>query len=328
MPHQHRVEPAATALPAGDGAELVPALAEALAVGIVELGRERPGTDAGGVGLDDAEHEPGRVRPQSAAARDRAADGVRAGDERISAVVHVEQHALRAFEQDAAAGLLFFVETAPDRLRELLHERRDFLELLQQFRPVDRRLVEPGPQRIVVRAKPVEQRLQLVQVRQIAHPDRPAADLVLVSRADPTPGRADLALARRRFAQHVEFAVERQDQRAIVGDGEVRGRDRHALPFEPLDFRLQGPGIEHHAVADQAQRAGDDARRQQRELVGGVADHQRVPGVVPALEAHDHVGPARQPVDDLALAFIAPLGADHGDVGQALVPFRKQAARP
>ena len=37
-------------------------------------------------------------------------------------------------------------------------------------------------------------------------------------------------------------------------------------------------------------------------------------GVVAALEADDHVGAAREPVDDLALAFVAPLGADDGDV--------------
>jgi len=36
--------------------------------------------------------------------------------------------------------------------------------------------------------------------------------------------------------------------------------------------------------------------------------------LVIALEPHDHVGAARQPVDDLALAFVAPLGADDGDV--------------
>jgi hypothetical protein len=44
-----------------------------------------------------------------------------------------------------------------------------------------------------------------------------------------------------------------------------------------------------------------------------------VAGVVPALEAHHDVGAAGKPVDDLALAFIAPLGADHGDVGQGEV---------
>ena len=48
---QHGVEPAAAARAAGDGAELVAALAQALADLVEQLGRERPGADAGGVGL-------------------------------------------------------------------------------------------------------------------------------------------------------------------------------------------------------------------------------------------------------------------------------------
>ena len=57
LAHQHRVEPAAAALAPGHGAEFVAALAEPLADRIVELGRERPRADPGGIGLDDAEHE-------------------------------------------------------------------------------------------------------------------------------------------------------------------------------------------------------------------------------------------------------------------------------
>ena len=37
-------------------------------------------------------------------------------------------------------------------------------------------------------------------------------------------------------------------------------------------------------------------------------DHDRVPRIVSALEAHDGVGVLCIEVDDLALAFIAPLG--------------------
>ena len=44
------------------------------------------------------------------------------------------------------------------------------------------------------------------------------------------------------------------------------------------------------------------------------ADDERVAGVVPALEAHDALRALGQPVDDLALAFVAPLGADDDDV--------------
>ena len=41
-------------------------------------------------------------------------------------------------------------------------------------------------------------------------------------------------------------------------------------------------------------------------------------GVMAALEAHDHVGALRQPIDDLAFAFVAPLGADHNHIGHVL----------
>ena len=81
-----------------------------------------------------------------------------------------------------------------------------------------------------------------------------------------------------------------------------------------LDLGFQRPRIEHHAIADDRRRAAHDPDRQQRQFVGLVADDQRVAGIVAALEADDHVGAAREPVDDLALAFVAPLGADDGDI--------------
>ena len=73
-------------------------------------------------------------------------------------------------------------------------------------------------------------------------------------------------------------------------------------PVDLLDQRLR---IEHDAIADDRQLARPHhAGGQQRQLVGGAVDDQRVAGVVAALEAHDDVGLLRQPVDDLALAFV------------------------
>ena len=43
-------------------------------------------------------------------------------------------------------------------------------------------------------------------------------------------------------------------------------------------------------------------------------------GVVTALEPDDGVGAAGEPVDDLALALVAPLRADDGDVAQVENP--------
>jgi hypothetical protein len=42
-------------------------------------------------------------------------------------------------------------------------------------------------------------------------------------------------------------------------------------------------------------------------------NHQRVAGVGAALVSDDHVGFAREDVDDFAFAFVAPLTSDHDD---------------
>ena len=52
--------------------------------------------------------------------------------------------------------------------------------------------------------------------------------------------------------------------------------------------------------------------------MAGVPDDDRVAGVGAAVVAHDHVEVLGQPVDDLALALIAPLQADDGGGGRGL----------
>src|SRR2546422_8461745 len=72
-------------------------------------------------------------------------------------------------------------------------------------------------------------------------------------------------------------------------------------------------GIEHHAVADDAHGALDDARGDlvQHELPGAGID--RVTGVGAALVADHEIGALGQHVHDLPLALVAPLGADDDD---------------
>jgi hypothetical protein len=71
-------------------------------------------------------------------------------------VIDIEQHALRAFEQDACTRLAHLVEPLPHRLRELQHIGSDFTQALDQRGTVDRFLTEAGAQRVMVRAKPIE----------------------------------------------------------------------------------------------------------------------------------------------------------------------------
>ena len=115
--------------------------------------------------------------------------------------------------------------------------------------------------------------------------------------------------------------MDRENERAGLGQHQDVGRHLDALRLDSLDLSLQCPGIEDHAVADNRRRAGDDARRQQGKLIDLTVDDQCVPGVVPALKAHDHVRPAREPVDDLALALVAPLRTDDRYVAQVESPM-------
>ena len=150
-------------------------------------------------------------------------------------------------------------------------------------------------------------------IGEVHQPDRAPADLVLVGGADAALGRADAV--RVALAMRVEFAIERQDQRDVLGDLEVVGLTSTPLRAHRLDLLGEMIGVEHDAVADDRELAGPhDAGGQQRELERLAADDERMAGVVAALETHDDVRRYGQPVDDLALALVAPLGADHHDV--------------
>jgi len=114
--------------------------------------------------------------------------------------------------------------------------------------------------------------------------------------------------------------VDGKDQGTSLGDHQHLGGHRDTHLAHPLHLGLERPWIQHHAIADHRRRAAHDPRREERELVGLVADDERMTGIVAALEAHDHVRPARQPIDDLALALVAPLRANDRDVAHALLP--------
>ena len=81
--------------------------------------------------------------------------------------------------------------------------------------------------------------------------------------------------------------------------------------LELVDLVEEGHGVEHDAVADDAlavgaqDAAGDEL---QDELLAG--DDDGVAGVVAAGVAGDDVELLGQHVDDLAFAFVAPLGAE------------------
>src|SRR4029079_18139828 len=114
-----------------------------------------------------------------------------------------------------------------------------------------------------------------------------------------------------------QLAVIRQDEVRLVADEQAIA-DVDAQPGPHVDLGEQRRRVDDHAVADDAGDAVvQDAGRDEVQDVLLAAHVDGVAGVVTALIAGHHVEPRRHQIDDLALAFIAPLGAQHCDVHEA-----------
>jgi hypothetical protein len=106
------------------------------------------------------------------------------------------------------------------------------------------------------------------------------------------------------------------------------GRMRWALPLttrfdvsmpaavEHVELAEQDARVDDHPVADDVHGAGvEDAARHEPHGEALLAHHDRVPGVVAALVADDHVHVTGEDVGELALPLVTPLGADHHGPG-------------
>ena len=159
-----------------------------------------------------------------------------------------------------------------------------------------------------------------LHVAEITDADAAPAVFVLVGRADPPAGGADLLAL---LPGPIEQLMVRQGEVRAVRHVELVVAPDPALGqgVELLEERLR---VEDHAVAHDADGALDDARRDlvQHELarpgVHGVA------GVGAPLVAHHEIGALGEHVDDLPLALVAPLGADDDNA----VCFRPEHGAP
>ena len=157
----------------------------------------------------------------------------------------------------------------------------------------------------------VDVRAQERGVEQVDDAEAVAVHLVFVGGADAAAGGADLCAAGGVLGGELDHAVVGQDDLGAVGDEEL-AVDRQAGVLELLDLVEEGHGVEHDAVADDAFAAGaEDSAGDELEDELFAGDDDGVAGVVAAGVAGDDVELLRQDVDDLAFAFIAPLGTEN-----------------
>jgi hypothetical protein len=277
------------------------------------LGREGTLPDPGRVRLANTQDGIELVRADPQTGAYAAGRGVGGGDERIGAVVHIQEDTLGAFEQDRPPllkGIIQEQRHIPDKGAELLgigrilpNDRFRFEEFFAMVSEQDVLffyiVFDLGPQE--------------PGVEKVTDLDPLPVGLVHVGRADAPAGGPDLLFALL-LPQAFDHGVVRKDEVGIGADEDVvPDLDPHVL--QDLFFPQEGFRTDDHAVAQQAEFAAvqDTGGDQVKDHLAAV-DIDGVAGVMPPLIAgHDIEGLGEQ-IRDLALAFIPPLHADNGDI--------------
>src|SRR5215212_7511870 len=251
----HRVEPTAAASPAGGHAEFAARLGQVLAHLVEQLGGERTGTDPGGARLQDAQHRGDARRPDARPDGRTTRGRIGRGDERIRAVIHVEQRALRSFEQHRLAVVECDVEQPAgvgDAMPETLGLRQQAVGHLFGYQ---RLAVVDLDQHLVLE---FQCRFDLLGQRRlvehIGDPYPDPGDLVLVTGPDAAAGGADLLATRVPLDHFVHGDVVRHQQVGVGGDQQAFGVD--AAVLEPFELVEQHARVDDYAVADHIGDAG------------------------------------------------------------------------
>ena len=315
------IEPAAASGPPRGRPEFAAADPQRLAGCIRQLRREGTGADTRGVGLDHTHHPVDAARRQAGADAGAARRRVGGGDKGIGAEIDVEHRALGALQQDPLprpVGRMHPRDGVRDEGGEFLRRRGVARDALAD---VERGGTERDQVAVHLLRTFGDPRGEVGR-QEIAQPQAAAVHLVGIPGADAAPGGADLAAA---VAPGLLCGIERA---VVVHDGMRPVADKQppahvvALRLEGVDLLQQLQRIGDHAIADEARPAGmQNAGGDQVQHMLAAADDDGVAGVAAALVAHDQVGLRGQHVDDLAFAFIAPLGANENGGGHSLPSF-------
>ena len=169
----------------------------------------------------------------------------------------------------------------------------------------ERLLNDAGIPRVIRSSNLLRQRVGVSQVREA---DAGSRDAVYVRGSDPASGRAERARARS-FVRCVPYDVIRKDHVGTIGD--LDARNVNAECRQGVELVDQRPQVDDGAPADEEldvrmhHARGNDP---QCELT--LADDDRMPRVVAAGKARDHIVIRGVKIDDPAFAFVAPLQPD------------------
>ena len=306
------VKPAATTTATGGHAVLIALLGQRVAsLGLIgKLGGHGARTDAGDIGLHDAQHAIDVLHADAGAGNGAAGGAVGRRHVRIGAVVDVEQRRLGALKQQVLA-LVDHVVEQQARLGDVGAQALGHRQVLvaNLVHGVGGQVVDE----LELGVHAGESGLQLVAeqrlVQHVLHAQANAGHLVLIARTDAALGGTDVLLAELLLKGAIQIDVVRHDDMRVATDLEVLGGD--AVGLEHVNLLKDNLGVDDAAVTDHRHVVGiHDAGRHLVQAVLLAVDDDGVTGVVAARVAHDSIEVAGDQVANLTLALIAPLGTD------------------
>ena len=293
---------------------------------IEKLGRERTGTDAGAICLENAIYvaDAGRSHAQTGAGA--RAKRIGRSDERIGAEIHVQKRALGALGEYGSTVLKILVHKHLIVDESEAAERLDGLEpLLLVIAYIEIRISQirdgsqmAGLQRVVAGTE--------IRSGDVADTQADTRDLVSVGRAYALEGGANLRLALGGLVRSVEYPVGREYEIGALGNLQAGSAIKsHFLDLGNLVH--QNHRVYDHAIADDVRRpVAENAGRHRMEDKTLAGEMNGMAGIRSALETGNHVIVRSQHIDDLAFALVAPLHSQnhvnflHSIVFQSIIP--------
>ena len=243
-------------------------------------------------------------------------------DEGIGAEVDVEHRRLGAFEKYRLLRVEVLVKEL-DRVGHVGHKRLDHRRIeLDHLLGVER-LGAKRRERAIRLCDLCADEIKEVGLQDVADAHTVTTDLSSVGGTDSATGSANLvALGARGLLGLVDSAVPLHDHVRALGDMEA-ALELKTPAFDLFKLFHEVKRVHYDAVADHAVLAVmQDTRGNEVENVFLVSDDYGVARVRAALEADYDIRLFRQEVDNLALAFIAPLGANEYSIHNWLILYQ------
>jgi len=237
-------------------------------------------------------------------------------------VIQVEQRSLRALEEYTLSAVHLGIQIRLD-IGKKWHDLRGELQALVSHGNRIKRCTskQRGGNAILFCDNLAATAAEQLRAAEVPRPQPAATGFVLVGRANPFGGRADFPHASRLFRGNFVSPMVRQYQVSPVADHQATIYT-HTVSLNGFNLTQQSFGINYDPVSDDRGLVlPHDTCREKLENILLASNVDGVARIRAALVSSHDVKVLGQSIDDLALAFVAPLRAHDNYVCRHIDPL-------